>query len=154
MNNADEIYGTLLNTPIDPDKFGGGGGGGSVSDEKIAAAVEEYMAENPVTDGVGISYISTIVDNTTEQPATVISIRTTDGKTETFRIPHGKDGGRGVSGVYVGSGEMPDGYNLQIDPNGEVLTLAYFSNMIQQAIEAYDTEAMSLLGVDEDGDIV
>lgn len=26
---------------------------------------------------------------------------------------------RGDSGVYVGSGEMPDGYNIQIDPNGE-----------------------------------
>ena len=23
------------------------------------------------------------------------------------------------SGVYVGSGEMPDGYNIQIDPNGD-----------------------------------
>ena len=27
-------------------------------------------------------------------------------------------GPRGVSGVYVGSGDMPDGYNVQIDPNG------------------------------------
>lgn len=31
--------------------------------------------------------------------------------------PKGEDG---KSGVYVGSGEMPDGYNIQIDPNGEV----------------------------------
>ena len=23
-----------------------------------------------------------------------------------------------LSGVYVGSGDMPDGYNVQIDPNG------------------------------------
>ena len=27
-------------------------------------------------------------------------------------------GPQGVSGVYVGSGEMPEGYNVQIDPNG------------------------------------
>ena len=27
-------------------------------------------------------------------------------------------GPRGVSGVYVGSGDMPDGYNVQIDPDG------------------------------------
>ena len=27
-------------------------------------------------------------------------------------------GPKGVSGVYVGSGDMPDGYNVQIDPNG------------------------------------
>lgn len=30
----------------------------------------------------------------------------------------GIPGPQGVSGVYVGSGEMPDGYNVQIDPNG------------------------------------
>lgn len=27
-------------------------------------------------------------------------------------------GPQGVSGVYVGEGDMPDGYNVQIDPNG------------------------------------
>jgi hypothetical protein len=31
----------------------------------------------------------------------------------------GKQGDIGVSGVYVGSGDMPEGYNVQIDPNGE-----------------------------------
>ena len=31
-------------------------------------------------------------------------------------LKFGKDG---VSGVYVGSGEMPEGYNVQIDPSGE-----------------------------------
>lgn len=30
-----------------------------------------------------------------------------------------EDGIENVSGVYVGSGEMPEGYNVQIDPNGE-----------------------------------
>ena len=29
----------------------------------------------------------------------------------------GQDGAPGVSGVYVGSGDMPEGYNVQIDPN-------------------------------------
>lgn len=33
------------------------------------------------------------------------------------------DTGIGVSGVYVGSGDMPDGYNVQIDPNGDALAL-------------------------------
>lgn len=28
-----------------------------------------------------------------------------------------------VKGVYVGSGPMPEGYNIQIDPEGEVLTM-------------------------------
>lgn len=31
----------------------------------------------------------------------------------------GRDGKDGVSGVYVGTGEMPEGYNVQIDPSGE-----------------------------------
>ena len=29
----------------------------------------------------------------------------------------------GVSGVYVGSGEMPEGYNVQIDPDGDELDI-------------------------------
>jgi len=32
----------------------------------------------------------------------------------------GERGEQGVSGVYVGSGEMPEGYNVQIDPDGDV----------------------------------
>lgn len=34
-------------------------------------------------------------------------------------LRNGVDGKDGVSGVYVGSGEMPEGYNVQIDPSGE-----------------------------------
>lgn len=30
----------------------------------------------------------------------------------------GPQGPQGISGVYVGSGDMPDGYNVQIDPDG------------------------------------
>ena len=25
----------------------------------------------------------------------------------------------GIPGVYIGSGDMPEGYNVQIDPNGD-----------------------------------
>ena len=32
-------------------------------------------------------------------------------------------GPQGLSGVYVGSGDMPEGYNVQIDLDGEVFTL-------------------------------
>ncbi len=31
----------------------------------------------------------------------------------------GEKGDTGVSGVYLGSGEMPEGYNVQIDPDGK-----------------------------------
>lgn len=33
--------------------------------------------------------------------------------------PQGPQGPQGVSGVYVGSGDMPAGYNVQIDPNDD-----------------------------------
>ncbi len=33
--------------------------------------------------------------------------------------PEGPEGKQGVSGVYVGSGEMPERYNVQIDPGGD-----------------------------------
>lgn len=36
-----------------------------------------------------------------------------------LNVKNGSRGARGVSGVYVGSGEMPEGYNVQIDPSGE-----------------------------------
>ena len=41
-----------------------------------------------------------------------------------FGIPEGQKGekgDKGDSGVYVGSGDMPDGYNVQIDPDGEAI---------------------------------
>ena len=48
--------------------------------------------------------------------------------TETITTPNlkgkqGVQGEQGVSGVYVGSGEMPDGYNVQIDPTGEAVVI-------------------------------
>jgi hypothetical protein len=48
-------------------------------------------------------------------------------------------GDPGVSGVYVGSGDMPEGYNIQIDPNGEAdvpATQEWVAAQIQAAINA------------------
>lgn len=55
-----------------------------------------------------------------------------------------------VGGVYVGSGEAPPEAVVQIDPNGEALDASFITDMIAEAITAYDTEALALLG--EDGD--
>jgi hypothetical protein len=45
---------------------------------------------------------------------------------------------KGESGVYVGSGEMPEGYNVQIDPNGdadiEVLTAEETKSLVAEEI--------------------
>lgn len=42
----------------------------------------------------------------------------------------GDKGEQGISGVYVGGGEMPEGYNVQIDPNGEDAMEAVISAVI------------------------
>ena len=52
-------------------------------------------------------------------------------------------GGKG-SGIYIGSGEMPEGYNVQIDPEGEVLDLASLQTdedvkkTIEEALEDFE----------------
>lgn len=47
-----------------------------------------------------------------------------DADNGVFKGDKGDRGEQGVSGVYVGSGDMPDGYNVQIDPNGETLDMS------------------------------
>lgn len=51
--------------------------------------------------------------------AGILKIRNPDTG-EFVEIPaiQGTRGPHGVSGVYVGSGDMPEGYNVQIDPDG------------------------------------
>ena len=49
--------------------------------------------------------------------------------------PKGDKGETGNSGVYVGSGDMPDDCNVQIDPTGEVITYEELSDAIQRTIE-------------------
>ena len=49
--------------------------------------------------------------------------------------PKGDKGETGNSGVYVGSGDMPNDCNVQIDPTGEVITQEELSNAIQRTIE-------------------
>lgn len=51
-----------------------------------------------------------------------ITIAGADGA-ESFDVMDGEVGPQGVSGVYVGSGEMPEGYNVQIDPTGTLTEL-------------------------------
>ena len=54
----------------------------------------------------------------------------TDAQRESLR---GEKGDRGESGVYLGSGNMPADCNVQIDPNGEVLTLAQLKRLLSYA---------------------
>jgi hypothetical protein len=52
----------------------------------------------------------------------------------------GEKGERGNSGVFVGSGEMPEDCNVQIDPNGDALT-------IEQLIQAVASQVNKMASV-------
>ena len=48
------------------------------------------------------------------------------------------EGGVGSSDVYVGSGEMPEGYKVQIDPSGDIITLEALAQAVADILPAYD----------------
>ena len=53
----------------------------------------------------------------------------------------GETGSQGISGVYVGSGDMPTGYNVQIDIEGEPLeypTKEEVQDMIDASLEVIE----------------
>lgn len=57
----------------------------------------------------------------------------------------GKDGVDGVDGkntVYVGSGEMPEDCNVQIDPDGDALTLQDIVNDVIASLPVYNGEVV------------
>ena len=52
--------------------------------------------------------------------------------------PKGDKGDQGVSGVYVGSGDIPEGYNVQIDLSGEMdelVTRKEFNQLSEQIVD-------------------
>lgn len=53
------------------------------------------------------------------------------------RGPIGETGPRGISGVYIGAGDMPEGYNVQIDPSGsgDEIVGGYYTPEITQPDE-------------------
>ena len=59
-----------------------------------------------------------------------------------FKGDKGDRGEQGVSGVYVGSGEMPEGYNVQIDPNGQTVDMNTFATKeyVDAAVNSIDPE--------------
>jgi hypothetical protein len=54
----------------------------------------------------------------------------------------GPQGPQGVSGVYVGSGDMPEGYNVQIDPDGED-SLDVIVAAVIEALPVYNGEVVA-----------
>lgn len=70
----------------------------------------------------------------------ILTITDKDGTT-TATITNGQDGQpgeKGESGVYVGSGDMPDGYNVQIDPDGEVFEVDDIVSLVLDALPTWE----------------
>jgi hypothetical protein len=65
-------------------------------------------------------------------------------------LPKGDKGDQGVSGVYVGSGEMPEGYNVQVDPSSEAKGV--FPDLaigVVETLEAGEKATASVTGPDD-----
>ena len=71
------------------------------------------------SNGVGISSIEQTKTSTESGGQNELTITMTDGNKYTAVVQNGERGEQGFSGVYVGSGDMPEGYNVQIDPDSE-----------------------------------
>ncbi len=59
-----------------------------------------------------------------------------------FKGEKGDPGEKGDSGVYIGSGEMPEGYNVQIDPDGES-SEEYIKSIVKDLIGGFGSAGFS-----------
>ena len=96
-----------------------------------ADTLENWIAHNPILENGEPS----IVSNPTNESE---YIKFGDGVTAWVDLPY-KNGPRGYSGVYIGTGEMPDDCNLQIDPEGEVLTIEQLIERVAAQVNKLST---------------
>jgi hypothetical protein len=54
--------------------------------------------------------------------------------------PKGEKGEDGNSGVYVGSGDMPEWCNVQVDPNGDPTDMSDIVDLVMEALPTYHGE--------------
>lgn len=85
---------------IDSKSFSGEGGTGDIVSDLVAEAT---------------------VDDTSGEPTVKVTKSVVEG---VVKLLFAFTGLRGESGVYVGSGDMPEGVNLQIDPEGDDTEIA------------------------------
>ena len=73
-----------------------------------------------VINGTKTEYKALGADGKDGKDGTMTFEELTDEQRESLR---GEKGDTGNPGVYLGSGDMPEDCNVQIDPNGEILTI-------------------------------
>lgn len=62
---------------------------------------------------------------------------------ESLKGDKGDKGDRGNPGIYIGSGEMPADCNVQIDPNGDPLTVEEIIAGVVAALPVYNGEVVA-----------
>ena len=128
--------------------------------EEMVDRIEDiltYAKESGEFDGVGIQWVKQTTTSNIDGGENVVDVRLTNGTTYSFSIKNGSKGSPGdigpegipgpkgdpgQSGVYVGSGEMPEGCNIKIDPEGEAdefVTKQEFNNVLGDIDKALDT---------------
>ncbi len=80
---------------------------------------ENYLKKSDIPDDYLIGGEQTVISNES-LGSNVFTFEKKDGTKETFIV---KNGARGKSGVFCGSGDMPDDCIVQIIPDGHVYTL-------------------------------
>ena len=122
----------------------------------VRSATQKLIGNIKVRALIDIESVEQIVTSTEDNGENVIEVRKSDGTSHQFSIYNGSKGSKGdkgdqgkqgiqgeqgiqgVSGVYVGEGDMPEGYNVQIDPSGEIeeyATPSYVDDKMQECQE-------------------
>lgn len=87
----------------------------SLAKEEVESALTQAK-ESGEFNGTSVT-ITNISESTEDDGNNIVTF--SDGKTLTVQ-----NGSQGVSGVYVGSGDMPEGYSVQIDPGATATELS------------------------------
>lgn len=131
-----------------------GGGGGSAAGENGGHYTPSVS--QPTADTMQVTFTASKIDMPAVPPVTVTLPAGPAGAKGDKGDPGadgkaGADGKNGESGVYVGSGEMPDNCNVQIDPDGEPLTQAAILSTPVELTEEQKAQARENIGaVSED----
>lgn len=111
----------------------------SFVEEGVETALTQAK-ESGEFDGTSVT-IASILESTEDDGNNIVTF--SDGNTLTVQ-----NGSQGVSGVYVGPGDMPNGYNVQIDPDGDLTDISGVYVGSGEMPEGYNVQ------IDPDGDVI
>jgi hypothetical protein len=137
---TDPQYDVLVDLITEVEKIianGGGSGKSGLSTWKVDVDLSESLRvippDLPYIEGRELQVGDLVIDSLGKMYRVIeIDPRSNAGTLEdlSFSIK-GEKGEQGNSGVYVGSGDMPDGYNIQVDPEAE----SDFDEMVETVIK-------------------